>query len=125
MAERVVPQAERVRVLEPKLAHRRSPHVHVEDAAAQLGRLHELAVGVGGLGEAHELRLRALGALVDGHAPARVVLLGLANERVLSLQQFVPDRNRLRGDAAEHAAHRRMILSIEGVSLRSRRLPLA
>ena len=55
--------------------------------------------------EADAARVGAVGALVDGHAPARVVLLGLADQRVLRLEQLVPDRDRLRGDAAEHAAH--------------------
>ena len=56
-------------------------------------------------GKRTQLRLGAVGALVDGHAPAGVVLLGLADQRVLRLEQLVPDRDRLRGDAAEHAAH--------------------
>ena len=48
-----------------------------------LGGADEVAVGVGRLGEAHDSRLGAVGALVDGHAPAGVVLLGLADHRVL------------------------------------------
>ena len=40
VAERVAAEAERVRVLEREVAHRRAPDVHVEDAAAQLARLH-------------------------------------------------------------------------------------
>ena len=105
VAQGVAAEAERVRVLRSELAHRRPADVHVEDPSAQVGRVQELAVGVRGLREAHELGLGALGALVDGHAPARVVVLGLADQRVLGVQQLVPDRNRLRGDAAEHAAH--------------------
>src|SRR4029453_9159098 len=80
-------------------------HVHVEDAPAEIRGIEELAVSVGGLGEAHQARLRTLRSLVDGHAPAGIVILRLADHRVVSLQQFVPDRNRLRGDAAEHSAH--------------------
>src|SRR4029453_164768 len=99
---------------------RRPPDVHVENAPAQVRSAKELAVGVGRLGEAHQLRVGALGALVYRHAPARVVLLGLADQRVLSLQQLVPDRNRLRGDAAEHAAHTRPCYPARGWFWRGR-----
>ena len=111
VAERVVAEAERMGVLEAELAHRRAAHVDVEDAPAHRRRLHELEVRVGGLGKADQLRLGALGSLVNGHAPAGVVLLGLADQRILRLEQLVSDRNRVCGDAAEHAAHRRMMVS--------------
>ena len=75
---------------------------------------------VGGLGEAHELRLLAVGALVDGHAPAGVVLLGLADQRVLGLEQLVPDRDRVGGDATEDAAHGGKSKRSAGARTRSR-----
>ena len=65
----------------------------------------ELAVAVRGLGEAHELRLLAVGLPVDGHAPAGVVVLGLLDQRVLRVQQLVLDRDRLGGNASEDPAH--------------------
>ena len=58
-----------------------------------------------GLGEPQQLRLGALCALVDGHAPPGVVVLGLADHRIGRLEQLMPDRNWLSGDAAEHLAH--------------------
>src|ERR687898_283702 len=95
--ERVAAQAERMRVLGRELAHGGPTHVHVEDAAAGVGNPVELIVRVGGLGELHELGLRALGALVHRHAPAGVVVLRLPDQRVLRLEQLVPDRDRLGG----------------------------
>ena len=92
-------------VLGREPAHRGAPHVHVEDAPLQLGGLDEVGVAEGGLGEAHAARVEAVGALVDGHSPAGVVILGLADQGVLRLDQLVPDRGRLRRYAAEHAAH--------------------
>ena len=56
-------------------------------------------------GKRTQPRVEAVGALVDGHAPAGVVILGLTDQRVVRLDQLVPDRGRLRGYAAEHAAH--------------------
>jgi hypothetical protein len=79
--------------------------VHVEDASTRVGDAVELVVGVGRLGKLHELWLGAVRSLVHGHAPAGVVVLRLPDQRVLRLQQLVPDGDRLGGDAAEHATH--------------------
>src|SRR5829696_479969 len=100
-----------MRVLEAELAHGGAAHVHIEDAAAKLRDLHELAVDVSRLGEPHDPRLRSVGPLIDRHAPAGIVLLRLPNERILSIQELVSDRNRLRGDATENATHRWLMVT--------------
>src|SRR5204863_6623992 len=56
-------------------------------------------------GKAHAVRFLAVGALVDGHAPAGVVVGGLVDERVLRFEQGVTDRDRLAGYRAEYATH--------------------
>src|SRR4051812_33314667 len=43
------------------------------------------------------------------------MVLGLADQRVLRLQELMPDRDGLRGDAAEHATHgHRMLPGLSG-----------
>ncbi len=58
VAVRVVAEHERVRVLERQAAHRRAPHVHVEDPAAGVGGSEEAVVLEGRLGEAEQPRGR-------------------------------------------------------------------
>ncbi len=94
-----------MRVHECQPAHRRAAEMGVEDASAHRGGPLELTVGVRRLGKADELGLLAVRAAVDGHAPARVVLLRLLDERVLCVQQLVLDRGRLGRDAPEDPAH--------------------
>src|SRR6185503_8407936 len=79
--------------------------VDVEDAPLDRRGVDEVLVREGGLGKAHAAWVEAVGALVDRHSPARVVILGLTDQRVYRLDQLVPDRDRLRGYAAENAAH--------------------
>src|SRR5262249_36866244 len=86
-------------------AHRRAADVHVEDPPAQIGRLDEAVVLVQRLGEANASWVLTVGALVDRHAPARVVLLGLVDERILGLEEVVTNGDRLCRYAAEDAAH--------------------
>ena len=81
---------------ERQAAHRRPAHVDVEDAPARGRRTEERLIRIGGLREADELWVAPVATLVDGYAPARVVVLGLANHRVLRLDQLVMDRDGLR-----------------------------
>ena len=94
-----------MRVLHHQAAHRRAPHVHVEDPTAQFGRRPEAVVLESGVGEALADRILTVAALVHGHAPARIVLLGLPNHRVVRVEQLVPQRDGLGGYAAKNAAH--------------------
>jgi hypothetical protein len=105
VAERVAAEAERVGVLCRQPADRRAAHVRVEDPPAHVEARVELSVVEGGLGEAHTGRLLTLAAGVHGHAPARVVLLRLAHQRVRRLHQLVTEGDRLRRYAPEDAAH--------------------
>jgi hypothetical protein len=77
-------------VLHHQAAHRRPAHMDVEDPAAHLGGRLEALVLERRAREALADRIFALAALVDGEAPAGVVVLGLADHRVFRLEQFVP-----------------------------------
>jgi hypothetical protein len=60
---------------------------------------------VRGVGEPETDRLLAVGTLVDGHSPARVVNLGLLDQRVVRFEQIVANRERFSGYAAKDTTH--------------------
>jgi hypothetical protein len=105
-----------VRVIRRQAADRGAAHVHVEHPALALGGYAKRVIRVRGLGEAHAARLPAFAALVHREAPARVVLLGLADERVVRLEQLVAQRDRVCRYGAEDPAH---VSAIAGGTVRT------